>query len=276
MFPHEFLIAFRLVQLIKLRDGYMAPFFSEIEDLLQQITGYRSSFTFTDAENTIVELAGANFPWRSGLAPLNTFRVSQIPLRRSHLKPFMRNTLSELCGGLISLITEYEGLPLWQDEVQPQDEESGLSDKPALKKQDIDNASARRNILLAVVFNYLGFYHPKSVTIEDSPGGLTARLGITIEWLESLKHKVQNIEGFDTNPRNMKQPSDAAFKFHIMSKQQSLVILMVEHDEREVAFVGLDGEWLLWTNAWKDSIHVLTKCDMVLRYFDFHQGQKVQ
>ena len=48
------------------------------QDLLQQITGYRSSFTFTDAENTIVELAGANFPWRTGLAPLNTFRVSQV------------------------------------------------------------------------------------------------------------------------------------------------------------------------------------------------------
>ena len=110
-----------------------------------QITGYRSSFTFTDAENTISELAGADFPWRTGklksskqkiylccavfcsffpifpcnmlllgLAPLNTFRVSQIALRRSHFKPFKRTTLPDVCDGLISIIQEYQKLPLWE------------------------------------------------------------------------------------------------------------------------------------------------------------------
>ena len=33
-----------------------------------------------------------DYPWRTGLAPLNTFRISQVPLRRSQLRSFARRS----------------------------------------------------------------------------------------------------------------------------------------------------------------------------------------
>merc|ERR1719335_627692 len=106
LFPYEFLVVLRLVQLIRLRDSYVPPFIVDLQDLLEQLTGQRSSFIFSDTRDDI-ELAGADYPWRTGLAPLNTFRVSQVPLRRSQLRNFGRASPLEVTRGVARILREY-------------------------------------------------------------------------------------------------------------------------------------------------------------------------
>merc|ERR1719478_781095 len=116
LFPYEFLIVLRMVQLIRLRDGpAVPPFVGELQDLLEQLTGQRSSFIFSDAQDDI-ELAGADYPWRTGLAPLNTFRISQVPLRQSQLRSYTRSSPLEVTRGMARIVKEYTTLPLWEDE----------------------------------------------------------------------------------------------------------------------------------------------------------------
>merc|ERR1719171_3071949 len=115
LFPYEFLIVLRMVQLIRLRDSYVPPFVVELQDLLEQLTGQRSSFIFSDAQDDI-ELAGADYPWRTGLAPLNTFRVSQVPIRASQMKQFQRPSPLAVARSLQSILKEYEALDLWEEE----------------------------------------------------------------------------------------------------------------------------------------------------------------
>merc|ERR1719181_2042122 len=187
LFPYEFLIVLRMVQLVRLRDSYVPPFVVELGDLLEQLTGQRSSFIFSDAQDDI-ELAGADYPWRTGLAPLNTFRISQVPLRQSQLKVFPRNSPLQVTAGLKSIIHEYTALPLWEDDSEENPKPSSHD------KATLDAAANRRSVLLALVFNHLCYYHPKSVTIEDSPNGLSLRLGITMEFLDEVEELLSKDE----------------------------------------------------------------------------------
>merc|ERR1712066_839030 len=115
LFPYEFLVVLRLVQLIRLRELSVPPFIVELQDLLEQLTGQRSSFIFSDTREDI-ELAGAEYPWRTGLAQLNTFRVSQVPLRRSHLTRFPRRSPLDVVQGLETILRDFAELNMWEEE----------------------------------------------------------------------------------------------------------------------------------------------------------------
>merc|ERR1719401_3252021 len=135
LFPYEFLVVLRLVQLVRLREPFVPPFIVELQDLLEQLTGHRSSFIFSDTREDI-ELAGAEYPWRTGLAQLNTFRVSQVPLRRSDLRCFPRSSPLNVVQGLESVLSEYSGLNMWEEEL---DDSSHTSSRV----KDVQNLEAR-------------------------------------------------------------------------------------------------------------------------------------
>jgi len=270
LFPYEFLIVLRMVQLIRLRDSYVPPFVVELQDLLEQLTGQRSSFIFSDAQDDI-ELAGADYPWRTGLAPLNTFRISQVPLRQSQLKVFSRSSPLQVTTGLKSILNEYTALPLWEDDSEENPKPSSHD------KATLDAAANRRSVLLALVFNHLCYYHPKSVTIEDSPNGLSLRLGITMEFLDEVEELLSKdevskyssvselIEAKDSLPENCKL---------IQSSPTNCILLQVmKCGEKEIAFIYMQDNWMLWSNCCKDNAQVLTECGNVQKYFDFTHTQ---
>merc|ERR1719230_1162788 len=87
----------------------------------------------------------------------------------------------EVTCGLKNILSEYTSLPLWEDDSDENPKPSGHD------KATLDAAANRRSVLLALVFNHLCYYHPKSVTIEDSPNGLSLRLGITMEFLDEVE-----------------------------------------------------------------------------------------
>merc|ERR1712232_365704 len=115
LYPYEFLVVLRLVQLIRLRETTVPPFVVELQDLLEQLTGQRSSFIFSDTREDI-ELAGAEYPWRTGLAQLNTFRVSQVPLRRSQLQRFPLTSPLDVVLGLETILKDYGELGMWEED----------------------------------------------------------------------------------------------------------------------------------------------------------------
>merc|ERR1719359_1350099 len=191
LFPYEFLVVLRLVQLIRLREPSVPPFIVDLQDLLEQLTGQRSSFIFSDTREDI-ELAGAEYPWRTGLAQLNTFRVSQVPLRRSDLKRFPRTCPLDIVRGLSKILNEYTDLNMWEEETDDAARQSRSKDVAQLEV-----LAVRRSVYLALVFNHLCYFHPKMVTLEDSPNGLSLRIGISIEILQDIKRVLldPSIEG---------------------------------------------------------------------------------
>merc|ERR1719230_272418 len=94
----------------------------------------------------------------------------------------------EVTCGLKNILSEYTSLPLWEDDSDENPKPSGHD------KATLDAAANRRSVLLALVFNHLCYYHPKSVTIEDSPNGLSLRLGITLEFLEQVEELLKEPE----------------------------------------------------------------------------------
>merc|ERR1711920_61045 len=183
LFPYEFLAVLRLVQLIRLRETSVPQFVVELQDLLEQLTGQRSSFIFSDTREDI-ELAGAEYPWRTGLAQLNTFRVSQVPLRRSDLRRFPRRCPLDIVCGLDTILKDYADLNMWEDETD---------DSRASRQKDVAQLEAlavRRSVYLALIFNHLCYFHPKMVTLEDSPQGLSLRLGLSLDLLAAIKEQL--------------------------------------------------------------------------------------
>lgn len=263
LFPYEFLVVLRLVQLIRLREVSVAPFIVELQDLLEQLTGQRSSFIFSDTREDI-ELAGAEYPWRTGLAQLNTFRVSQVPLRRSHLQRFPRHSPLEVVQGLEAILIEYASLNMWEDE-------NDESTRPSAKEvTQLESLAVRRSVYLAMVFNHLCYFHPKMVTLEDSPNGLSLRLGISVEMLTDIKRVLlaPSIGG----RRNAAELAAAAAELPeecklFGSPEGSVVALQVAIKETKVAFVCMRGIWMLWANCTKDNAQVLSECSHVQKYF---------
>merc|ERR1719181_1382271 len=180
LFPYEFLVVLRLVQAIRLREPSLPPFVADLQDLLEQLTGQRSSFIFSDTREDI-ELAGAEYPWRTGLAQLNTFRVSQVPLRRSDLKRFPRNCPMDVVRGLSVILKEYAELNMWDEEA----DDAAARQSRSKDTSQLEALAVRRSVLLALVFNHLCYFHPKMVTLEDSPIGLSMRLGVSLDLLSA-------------------------------------------------------------------------------------------
>merc|ERR1712166_219906 len=97
----------------------------------------------------------------------------------------------------------------------------------------------RRNVLLALVFNFLSFYHSKAVTLEDSPQGLALRIGLSIPTLVTVceilskcpPNMLDGLEEGQTLPDEVRVVPSSACK--------SLTLLLVTVDSRDVAFVQL-------------------------------------
>jgi hypothetical protein len=258
LFPHEFLICVRLVQLVRLREALPA-FAVELQDLLEQLTGFRSSFTFSDAEDDI-ELAGADYPWRTGLAPLNTFRVSQVPIRASQMKQFQRHSPLAVARSLQSILKEYEALDLWEEETADAGQQAASA--------NVEEVAQRRNVLLALVFNFLAYYHPKAVTLEDSPQGLSMRLGLSVAHMEAVCEALAAAPPLDSAAAE-ELPSGVRHVASPASDSLSLLFVTVEGRSSEVAFVKLKDRWYLWANSCKDNASVLSDSSSVEKYFDF-------
>mmetsp|Transcript_18122 Transcript_18122/g.43535 ORF Transcript_18122/g.43535 Transcript_18122/m.43535 type:complete len:1082 (-) Transcript_18122:114-3359(-) len=267
LFPHEFLIVLRVIQLVRIHEPKVPNFIVELQELLEQLTGYQSSFSFSDAENEI-ELAGADYPWRTGLAPLSTFRVAQVPLRRSHLKNFSRSSPLAVARGMLHLLQEYSALSLW-DEEQTDDPGTRLMTKA--EKSKSDQASSRRNVLLALCFNHMCFFHPKAVTLENSRDGLANRLGVTVEVLQQVV-QVLSAPELQAPAKALASPDvtlPPEVKIQVDATSSAVSVLMVNTADKELAFVHMMGVWTLWANCCKDKTHVLTRTEPVGKYFSF-------
>jgi len=272
LFPYEFLVVLCIVQLIRLRESSVPPFLVELQDSLEQLTGQRSSFIFADTREDI-ELAGAEYPWRTGLAQLNTFRVSQMPLRRSELRRFPRQTPMNVCEGLEVILNDYADLNMWEDDLEETSRSGRVKDVAQVEQRVL-----RRSVLLALVFNHLCYFHPKMITLEDSPLGLSYRLGISFELLSKVKEILSQPALVNLTSRSSTDPpSDAELENCSCSVFQSspsgsVLVLTVTVADQKVAFVHMLGVWTLWANCTKDNSQVLTECSHVHKYFTF-EGQ---
>jgi hypothetical protein len=266
LFPYEFLVVLRLVQLIRLRESSIPPFIVDLQDLLEQLTGQRSSFIFSDTREDI-ELAGAEYPWRTGLAQLNTFRVSQVPLRRSDLKRYPRSCPLEIVRGLSMILKEYGDLKMWDEE----DDDSVRQSRTKLDTAQLETLAVRRSVLLALVFNHLCYFHPKMVTLEDSPSGLSLRLGVWLDLLTSAADILSQEPWNDLHDGGdfwSARLPDSCSVFQ-SSPTGTIVVLQVAIGETKLAFVFMKDVWTLWANSVKDNAQVLSECSQVHRYFAF-------
>jgi len=269
LFPYEFLVVLRIVQLTRLREASVPPFIAELQDLLEQLTGQRSSFIFSDTREDI-ELAGAEYPWRTGLAQLNTFRVSQVPLRRSHLQRFPRGSPLDVARGLETILKEYSDLGMWEEE-----EESARVARPAKDhgSSHLEALAVRRSVYLALVFNHLCYFHPKMVTLEDSPQGLSFRLGVSLDTLAALQVILTQAPFTGLGSAEAKAGEEAlpdnCRVFYGAPSGNVYVLQITLVDETRIAFVCMRGVWTLWANCTKDNAQVLTECSHVHRYFAF-------
>jgi len=196
-------------------------------------------------------------------------------LARSQLQSFTRKSPLEVTKGLQRIITEYTNLPLWEDE---QDEMQ--NSKPSQDKATLDAAAKRRSVLLALVLNHLAYYHPKSVTIEDSSQGLSLRLGITREFLEEVARKLEEA-GLDAPKKAaevmaMQGSLPEGCRLVTGSPSNSVVILFVQAgpEKKEVGFIFMQDFWMLWANSCKDNAQVLAgECGFAAKYFEFSKEE---
>lgn len=267
LFPYEFLVVLRLVQLIRLREPSIPPFIAELQDLLEQLTGQRSSFIFSDTREDL-ELAGAEYPWRTGLAQLNTFRVSQVPLRRSELRRFPRRNPLDIVQGLEVILGEYAELNMWEEETEDHAHAARAKDA-----QQLETLAVQRSVFLALIFNHLCYFHPKMVTLEDSPQGLSLRLGLSLDLLAAIREQLSQppLAGLRTVEEfaAASVPEDGCCRLFRGSPAGAVVVLQLAVKESKVAFVCMNGIWALWANCIKDNAQVLTECSNVQKYFAF-------
>lgn len=268
LFPYEFLVVLRLVQLVRLREPSVPPFIVDLQDLLEQLTGQRSSFIFSDTREDI-ELAGAEYPWRTGLAQLNTFRVSQVPLRRSDVKRFPRTCPIDIVRGLSTILKEYADLNMWEDEA----DDAAVRQSRSKDTSQLEALAVRRSVLLALVFNHLCYFHPKMVTLEDSPNGLSLRLGISIDLLAAAADVLSREPLAQCSPAellDMTLPDNCAV--FQSSSVGTIIVLQITVNESKLSFMVMRGVWTLWANSVKDNAQVLTECSHIQKYVCF-EGQ---
>jgi len=273
LFPFEFLVVLRIVQLVRLREPSVPPFIVELQDSLEELTGQRSSFIFSDSREDI-ELAGAEYPWRTGLAALNTFRVSEVPLRRSELRRYPRRSPLDVVQGLEVILTDYSNLNIWEEELEANSHASSSAKNVA----QLEARAVRRSVLLALSFNHLCYFHPKMVTLEDSPQGLSLRLGVNQELLTGLKEQLQQppFAGLQSGAdfaaafrRGEQVPEGASCICFQGSNAGAIVALHLAVGESKAAFVCMMGNWTMWANCTKDNSQVLIECSHVNKHFAF-------
>jgi len=240
---------------------------------LEQLTGQRSSSVFSDARED-PDLAGAEYPWRTGLGQLNTFRVSQVPVRRSELRRLPRGCPLDIVRGLEAILREYSALNMWEEE---KGEHSTHVAKHSTKNaQRLEALAARRSVLLALVLNHLCYFQPKTVTLEDSPQGLILRLGLSLEFLSAAAEVLNQpcflgLRSGRDFAAALLPPNEGTHgcQFHWGTRTGAVGILQLTTAESSVAFVCMNDIWVLWANCTKDSAEVLTTCSSVQRYFNF-------
>jgi len=266
LFPYEFLVVLRMVQLVRLREPSVPAFLVELQENLEQLTGQSVSFASTDSREDL-ELAGAEYPWRTGLAQLETFRVSQVPLRRSQLRRHPRSSPLAVIQGMESILQEYQGLDLWEEDLEGSSRTSSAP-KDAKRTEEL---SQRRNVLIALVFNHLCYYHPKSVTLEDSASGLSLRLGVSLELLVSIKELLAHpsFYGLEKAEDFAEAQLPESCKVSHGTPGQAVTILQLSVADKTLAFVCMMGVWMMWANCAKDNAQVLTECSNSQRYFAF-------
>merc|ERR1712178_260408 len=160
---------------------------------------------------------------------MGTFRVSQVPLRRSDLKRFARTS-------------------------------------------PLEALAVRRSVLLALVFNHLCYFHPKMVTLEDSPSGLALRLGVSLDLLASLEEILNDpllTDALGSHGDLAAARLPESCRVFECSVAGTIIVLQVTSGESRVAFVFMKGIWTLWANCCKDNAQVLTECSHVQKYFAF-------
>merc|ERR1712008_423115 len=221
------------------------------------------------------DLAGAEYPWRTGLGQLNTFRVSQVPVRRSELRRLPRGCPLDILRGLEAILREYSALNMWEEE---QGEHSAhVTKRSAKDAQRLEALAARRSVLLALVLNHLCYFQPKTVTLEDSPQGLLLRLGLSLEILSAATELLNrpHLLGLRSGryfAAALLPPNEHAshgLQFHWGTRTGAVGILQVITAGSSIAFVCMNDIWVLWANCTKDSAEVLTTCSSVQRYFNF-------
>lgn len=256
----------RLVQLIRLREPSVPPFIVDLQDLLEQLTGQRSSFIFSDTREDI-ELAGAEYPWRTGLAQLNTFRVSQVPLRRSDVKRFPRTCPLDIVRGLSTILKEYADLNMWEDEA----DDAAARQSRSKDTSQLEALAVRRSVLLALVFNHLCYFHPKMVTLEDSPNGLSLRLGISIDLLTAAADVLSRDPLAGCSASEILQCSELPENCAVFQSSSvgTIIVLVITINESKLAFMVMKDTWTLWANSVKDNAQVLTECSHIQKYVAF-------
>merc|ERR1712232_1217869 len=262
LFPYEFLVVLRLVQLIRLREESVPSFIIDLEDLLGQLTGHRRPSIFTAARDDI-ELDRKEYPWRTGLAEIRKFSIAR-PLRRSLLQRFPRSTPVDVVRGLATILTDYAALNMWEAESNGQ-----LRAVSGKSEAQLEKLGVQRDTYLALLFSHLCFFHPKIVTLEDSPDGLSLRLGISVDVLMEIQALFSLFS--ISNSRSALEVDASILPEGCKLLQRvpdgSIAVLQVTAKSANFAFVCLRDTWTLWANCIHDNAQVLTECSQVQKYF---------
>merc|ERR1712217_564294 len=88
----------------------------------------------------------------------------------------------DIVQGLETILSDYAELNMWEEETDDNSRTSRAKDVAQL-----EILAVRRSVFLALVFNHLCYFHPKMVTLEDSPQGLSLRLGLALDLLEGIR-----------------------------------------------------------------------------------------
>eukprot|EP00930_Biecheleria_cincta_P033831 TRINITY_DN23423_c0_g1_i1.p1 TRINITY_DN23423_c0_g1~~TRINITY_DN23423_c0_g1_i1.p1 ORF type:complete len:949 (+),score=154.27 TRINITY_DN23423_c0_g1_i1:124-2970(+) len=222
----ELTSALRLLQLMQLKEPQLPDFSAEMQALLVQIL------------HGVQEPA----PAQDFASPLHV-ELHQIPLRRSQLCRYPRDSPLDVVVGL----------------------ESALSDFTSLSPET-DTAS--RKFLTAIVLGHLCYFNADEIFLENSEDGLTSRLGLFAATLTELKELLS-----DGPLSQLRRSSFADVVQHLpdgclrqRSPEAAIALLQLTLDEGQtVAFVCIAGTWTLWAN--NRSLPCITNADDAPAYF---------
>lgn len=156
---------------------------------------------------------------------------------------------------------------MWEEETDDNSRTSRAKDVAQL-----EILAVRRSVFLALVFNHLCYFHPKMVTLEDSPQGLSLRLGLSLDLLAAIKDQLAQppLAGLQTGSEfAAAQVQDGSCKVFQGSQVGAITVVQVAVAETRVSFVCMMGNWTMWANCIKDNAQVLTECSNVQKYFAF-------
>jgi len=205
----ELTSALRLLQLMQLKEPQLPGFLRELQVLLEQV------------------LQGVHQPaLAQDLASPLQVDLRQIPLRRSQLCRYCRDSPLDVVVGLESAVSDF-----------------------TLLSPETDTAS--RKLLIAMVFGHLCYFTADEVVLDNSTDGLTGRLGLTaaslIELKELLSHgPLSQLRGSFFAEVAQHLPEGCLRQ---RSPEAAIALLQLTLDGgQNVAFVCIAGAWTLWAN----------------------------